>query len=141
MSKKAKQIAMNTHLWLPALLLVVFLMCAVGSVHENMIGLAIGFGIACLLPVFVFMISPLYFVFSNETIEIVYPGGQKEEIKWSSIRSITKDGAWMNRGSGTPHYHIAYPQNKKLYFFMSGNISKTGKTQKLIKEYYQNKIV
>ena len=137
---KKKQIAINTHLWLPIGLFVTFIALAVSCIHEKEIGLTVGFFVAALLPVFGFLIFPVYYVFSEESVKIIYLWGQIEEIEWSSIRSIALYGSWSG-GGGPPHYEIAYPTNKKRAFFVNGEISKTRKTKRLIKKYYKKNIV
>ena len=94
-----------------------------------------------MIPVFVFAISPLYFVFSDEYIEIVYNFGQREKIKWNDIRNISLMGSWIGAGGGLPHYVIAYPKKEKRLFFVVGEITKSTKTTKLIKKYYKKRIV
>ena len=136
-----KHIAINTHLWLAVVLFLIFITIAISCINENEIGMVVGFLIAELLPIFVFLISPVYYIFSEESVTITYLFGQKEEIKWNSIRSITLYGSWTSRSGATPHYHIAYPTNKKRAFFINGDISKTRKTKRLIKKYYKNNIV
>ena len=135
-----KQIAINTHLLLPIALFVIFMTISISCIHEKEIGMTVGFFLAALLPIFVFLISPIYYVFSEESITITYLFGQKEEIKWNSIKSITLYGSWISRGGATPHYHIAYPTNRKRAFFINGDISKTRKTKRLIKKYYEKNI-
>ena len=132
-----KQIAINTHLWLPGVLFIIFVIIAISCLKEKSIGLFIGFSVATLFPIFGFLISPMYYVFDEEGVEIIYLWGQKEEIKWNLITSVTLDGSWMARYGEPPHYHIAYPTNKKRAFFVSGDISKTKKTKKLITKYYK----
>ncbi len=134
-----KHIAFNTHLILCFALFIVFLGLCIGSAIENEIGLSIMFAIFILLPLFVFAVSPLYYTFSDECIEIIYNFGQKEIIKWNEIRSISLLGSWI--GSGLPHYVIAYPRKEKGLFFVVGEIQKTRKTKKLIEKYYKKKIV
>ena len=136
-----KHIAINTHLWHAVVLFLIFITIAIFCINENEIGMVVGFLIAALLPIFVFLISPVYYIFSEESVTITYLFGQKEEIKWNSIRSITLYGSWMSRCDMTPHYHIAYPTNIKRAFFINGDISKTRKTKRLIKKYYRKDII
>ena len=136
-----KYIAFNTHLILCFVLFSIFIGLSIGCAIEGDIGLSIMFGIFVLLPVFVFAISPLYFVFSDEYVEIVYNFGQKEIIKWSDIRNISLMGSWIGAGGGLPHYVIAYPKKDKRLFFVVGEIQKTRKTKKFIEKYYKKKIV
>ena len=138
MSDKKKQIAKNTHLLHPIVFCVIFILIAIFSAKDEEIWLAVGFAAFTLLPLFVFLISPMYYVFSEEGVKIIYLWGEKEEIEWTSVRSIEIEGSWMVGRMGFPHYHVAYPQNKKLMFFMNGDISKTRRTKKLIKKYYKN---
>lgn len=83
----------------------------------------------------------MYYVFSEDSVEIIYLWGQKEEIKWDVVRSITQNGSWISRYSAPPYYNFAYPVDKKRLFFMRGDVSKTRKTKKLIKKYYKKDIV
>ena len=136
-----KFIVFNTHLILCFVLFLIFLGLSIGCAIECDIGLSIMFGIFVLLPVFVFAISPLYFVFSDECVEIVYNFGQREIIKWNDIRNISLMGSWIGAGGGLPHYVIAYPRKEKGLFFVVGEIQKTRKTKKLIEKYYKKKIV
>ena len=136
-----KHIAFNTHLVLCFALFIVFVALSISCAIESDIGLSIMFGIFVLLPIFVFAISPLYFVFSDEYVEIVYNFGQREIIKWKDIRNISLIGSWIGAGGGLPRYSIAYPKKGKRLFFVVGEITKSSRTTKLIKEYYKNKIV
>ena len=138
---KQKHYAFNTQLLFVIAFFVVFLVLSICAAIEQEIGLSIGFAVATLLPVFVLLISPLYVVFSDEEIEIVYIMGQKEIIKWKNIRYIRLNGAWISRGSGFPHYEVAYPTDVKRAFFVRGEIPKTRKTKKYIKMYYKKDIV
>ena len=138
---KQKHYAFNTQLFFVIAFFVVFLVLSICAAIEQEIGLSIGFAVATLLPVFVLLISPLYVVFSNEEIEIVYIMGQREFIKWKNIRYIRLNGSWISRGEGLPHYELAYPANVKRAFFVRGEIPKTRKTKKYIKMYYKKDIV
>ena len=139
-SMNKKHIALNTHLFFFAAFFLAVLGIFESCVREGKIGLSIGLGLFLLAPVFCFFISPLYFVFSDEGVEIVYHFGQREYIKWNEIRDISLMGSWLSRGSGPPHYVITYPRKERRPFFVAGEISKTGKTKKLLKKYYQKKI-
>ncbi len=141
MNNSEREIAINTHLWLPITLFIVFILLSISGVNAQEMGLAAGFAVASLLPLFVFLISPMYYIFSEESIVIRYLWGQKEEINWISVRNITLFGSWISRGGATPHYHFAYPSKKKRVFFIRGDVSKTRKTKKLIKKYYKKNIV
>lgn len=136
MSKSKKRIACNTHLLLALALFLAFVGLAVFCVIEKELGFAVGFSIAALLPLFFFLISPLYFVFSEDEVQIVYCLGQRERIRWSAVRSVSQSGSWLGRGM--PYYSIAYPMKEKRPFFVRGEIAKTAKTKRLLKQYYKN---
>jgi hypothetical protein len=136
-----KHIAFNTHLILCFVLFVAFLCLSISCAIEKEIGLSVLFAIFILLPVFVFAISPLYFIFSDECIEIVYNFRQRERIKWKDIKTISLMGSWIGAGGGLPRYEIAYPKKEKRLFFVVGEINKTRRTKKLIMKYYKKKIV
>jgi len=136
-----KYIALNTHLLLCVILFIVFLGISISCAIEKEIGLCIMFAVFNLLPIFVFTISPLYFSFTDEYVEIVYNFGQREKIKWSDIRNISLMGSWIGTGGGLPRYVIAYPKKEKRLFFVVGEIQKTRKTKRFIKKYYKKKIV
>ena len=135
-----KQIALNTQIMILGIaLFLAFLGLSISCAIENEMELCIAFAILAVAPIFVFLISPLYFVFSDEGIEIIYHFGQKENIKWNEIRSITRSGSWVG-GGGPPHYEIAYPCREKRCFFVCGSINKTPRTTRLIKKYYKKEI-
>ena len=141
MDSNKKQKAINTHLWLPVALFVIFVTIGIVCIIEKEVWLSVGFFVAALLPLFVFLVSPLYYVFSKESVEIIYLWGQKEEIQWDEIRSITRFGGWFSLGGGTSRYNIAYPTDKKRAFFINGDVYKTRKTKELIQKYYKRNIV
>ena len=138
--QQEKHIAFNTHL----LLMIFFLFCSLGisisCFSEGSYSLAIGFLCLCLLPLFAFLISPMYVVFTTQGITIVYLWGIKERMEWNSIRDITEYGSWFYEHLGFPGYHIAYPQKEKYPFFVNSNIPKTRKTKKMIKKFYDYEI-
>lgn len=136
-----KYVAFNTHLILCIILFIIFLVLSISCAIQSVIGLSIVFGFFVLLPIFVFAISPLYFVFCDDCVEIIYHFGQREIIKWKDIRNISLMGSWIGAGGGLPCYHIAYPKKEKTLFFVVGEITKSPKITKLIKEYYKKKIV
>lgn len=135
-----KHIALNTHLFLCLFLFLAFLRLCEGCAKIDEIGWSIVFAVLELLPIFVFVCSPLYYVFSDEGVLIVYHFRQREYIKWNEIRDIYLMGSWLSRGGGPPLYVITYPRKEKRPFFVTGEIAKTRKTKKLLKKYYQKKI-
>ena len=85
------------------------------------------------------VISAVYYVFTDDGVTIVYLLGDKEIIPWSSITSVAYFGSWMSKGSGSPHYYIAYGHDVKK-FYVNGEIAKTMKTKKLMEIYCHDKI-
>lgn len=141
MSPNQKQIALNTHLLLPIALGVLFVLLSVVCARTQDVGLSVGFGLATLLPVFGFLISPMYYVFSKDGVEIVYLLGQREVIRWRTVKEIILMGDWFIRNMEAPHYHFVYPHKGKQAFFVCGDISKTRRTKRLIKRYYRKEIL
>ena len=139
--KDKKEIALNTHLWLPVLLFVLFVLLSISFAKDGDVGGTVGGTVITLLPLFGFVISPMYYIFAEDRVEIVYLWNQKEVIKWSMVNSISFDGSWMSKYSEPPHYHIAYCSKNKTVFFLDGDVSKTGRTKKLIAKYYKKSIV
>ena len=135
-----KQIAFNTHLILYFILFPVFLVLCISCALDKEVVSSIIFAVMSLLPVFVIMISPIYYTFTEESVEIIYNFGQKEDIKWSEIKSVTLAGNWI-KGGGAPRYDISYPNEDNKKFFMISEISKTARTKKLISVYYKKKIL
>ena len=134
-----KYIAFNTQLLFLLFVFLFFLCGCIALFAENAYGLAVFFLCVCLLPVIIFLISPMYIVFTAQEITIVYLWGIKECVAWRQIHSITEHGSWILHGGGLPEYHISYPQKEKYPFFIQHNVPKTRKTKKLIKHFYYAK--
>ena len=134
-----KRIAINTHLFLAVILFFVFVSMTVSCALSGESGWAIGFAVVALFPLFVFFISPLYFVFSDDEVKIVYHFGQKEVIQWNAVKKISLVGSWIG-GGGMPHYIFSYPTKENPLFFVRGEIPQTRKTKKLIRVYYKSDV-
>lgn len=139
MSKK--HIAINTHLIFFVVFFLVILGVFEAVARAKEIGLSIAFGLFLLLPILLFLISPLYFVFYDERLEIVYLFGQREQIKWHEIISVSQMGSWISKGGGFPRYVIIYPSKEKRPFFVVGEVAKTRRSRNLIKKYYKREIM
>ena len=127
--------AFNTHLFLPIGMFLIFLFIAIIFAKDGEIGGAIVFAIVALLAIFIFLISPLYMVFSYKEVKIVYVMGQKEIIRWTDVRNIASYGGFLSNHE--PYYALSYPKNQKTLFFVNGEIPKTLKTKKLIKKFFK----
>ncbi len=137
---KEKHIALNTQLILFVVTLFGLLCLGAISAAEKDVFASILFFLFAAVMVFGCAISPLYVAFSEESVEIVYACGQREEIRWNDIRSITAEGSWFAKGGGLPRFVIAYPHKEKKPFFVVGEIPKTRTTKMLIERYYKKKI-
>ena len=136
-----KQYAFNKHLIFFAFVFAVLVMLTVVSALEGELWLAVGFGVFSLLPIFAFLFSPWYYIFSDTEVTIVYLFGIKDTICWYKVKSITEIGSWFRRGGGLPNYVLFFERKEKRPFFVNGEISKTLRTKKLIKKYWAKEIV
>ena len=144
MQKKHRKYAFNTHIVFFFVILVIFICLAIlfltDSEEGSIPGAICGFALA-VAPIFAIIISPILYVFEDESLTIVYCLGFKERIAWEKIRSITKWGGWfLGNGRGMPVYEIAYPHEEKYPFFVNATIARNSKTTKLIKKYYKRNI-
>ena len=137
-----KHIVFNTHIIIMILLFAIFLGFGIsGLASKEDLGWAIFFLILCLLPIYVFLISPMYVVFTPRDVTVVYLWGIKERIEWKEIRNITSYGSFFVRYGGFPRYQIAYPKKEKYPFFVDSSIPRTHKVKKMVKRYYKGKII
>ena len=136
-----KHIAINTQnfIWLFLVLLLAWL--SVICFSEGSVIMGIVFALIAGVGVFVLVISSAWYEFTEESVTIVYFLGDRETIPWRSVRSITLFGSWLSKGSGSPHYYIAYGHDDIKKFYVNGEIMKTMRTKKLISIYYHGKIV
>ena len=139
--EQKKYIAFNTQLLFIGAVFLCFLGCCILGFSEREYGFAIFFLFLCLLAVFIFLLFPVSVVFTSQDVTIVYFWGIREQIPWNRIRSITATGSWFLRHTDLPHYNVAYPKTEKTPFFVNGNIPKTRKTKKLLKQFYKKDII
>ena len=144
MQKKHRKYAFNTHIVFFFVILVIFICLAIFFLkdsEEGSIFCAIGGFALAVAPIFAIIISPVVYIFEDESLTIVYCLGFKERIAWKKIRSITKWGGWfLENGRGMPVYEIAYPHKEKYPFFVNATIARNRKTTKLVKKYYKRNI-
>ena len=138
--EQKKYIAFNTQLFYVALGFLLFLVCCIAAFTEKAYAIGIFCLGLCLFYIFIFLISPIYTVFTAQDITAVYFWGVREQFPLNQIRSITKAGSWLSR-QGPPEYRIAYPKKKKTPFFADSSIPKTRKTKKLLKQFYRKDII
>lgn len=127
----------NPQLLISGLLSVVALAVTVQFFMEGIYVMGIVLLIIGLLSLFVLLTSPVYMLFSQKELVIVYFFGCKETIRWKDVRQVHKYGGWLfSRGDGFPHYTVVYPKPKKRLFFMLGDVPKTRKVSRLFAEFY-----
>lgn len=119
-------------------LLAVFAGIAIPLTLEKLWVLSVLSWIFAAFCLFGILISPLYTVFTEEDITIVYCLGQKERIRWKEIRFINRRGSLAAKSQ--PRYEIAYPHEDKRPFFVCGEIPKTRKVKKIIETYWHGTI-
>ena len=136
-----RKIAVNTNLML--YLAFFFISICIGIVNplKNEIVNYIIIAFLSLVIIFLLVIFPLYYVFSDECVEIIYTFGIKEKIKWKEIDVIIVDNWYDSRSTVLSHYMIVYPKKKKSPFFAMGTIAKNRRTTKLIKKHYKKEFI
>ncbi len=138
--KTEKQIALNNHIFAYSFAVFVgFLGASFGLETEE--PFFIVFGILIILVfVFLLLISPTHYVFSNEGVVICHPFKRREAILWEDIRSINKYGSWFyHTSSGLTHYKIYYRHEKEV-IFLNGEICRSRRTKRLLQKYYKGTV-
>ena len=139
MSKSSKNIkkhlAFNSHYiaFIPGM--IIFLILGILCTIERDVWLAIAFYVVALFSAFCICVSPIYYIFTEKSVTIIYCFGISETINWSDIRSISKWGSWWF-SRHLPFYQLSFPQIKKRPFFVNGEISYSKRTKKYIKKFY-----
>lgn len=137
---KNKKYAFNTYLILFSFVNAVFVYLTVMTAIEKdwlLFGLSLAFSVIFFL---INLIQPLLVTFTPEEIRIIYAVGVKEIISISKIRSIYSQGKAFARREGSPVYVVRYPHEQK-YFFVVGEIPRTFRTKKLLKQYCGKKLI
>ncbi len=134
-----KCIALNTQNFIWAFLLVIFAVISVICFVDGSWIAGTVFLLMSAMPIAVILLSPLYYVFTDEGVTIVYTLGGKEVIAWQEVNTVRYFGSWIAKGSGSPHYYIAHYGDKPKRY-MSSEIAKTMKTKKLMELYCHDKI-
>ena len=135
-----KYIAFNNHI-LPHAFFVVFafLLVSFGLWIEEIIFTVFGVLLA-LIFMALLLISPVYYIFSSESVVICHPFKRRETIYWEDIRSINQYGSWFYpKYDGFTHYKIFYRHEKET-LFLNGEICKTRKTKRLLQKYYKGNV-
>lgn len=137
--------ALNTQLFLPILMFLLFLGFGIFSIvwggDEGAIMLGVILLLFVPLSVFAFLVSPVGYLFSSEHVTILYVLGDRETILWRSVRWVVRYGSWISKGGGLPHYSLSYPNAQKRRFYVKGEISVTHRTKCLMKRFCRREIL
>lgn len=138
--KTEKYIAFNYHIF--AFLFAVFvgfLFSCFGFEIEEPIFIVGGIVIA-LIFIFLLLVSPTHYVFTNESLVICHPFRRKESILWEDVTGVKGYGSWFRRSLfGLPHYKIYY-RHKKEVIFLNGEICRSRRTKMLLEKYYKGNV-
>ncbi len=137
---KEKEIAFNNHIFAYSFSVVIgFWVFSFGLWAEETFFTVTGV-LCALVFAILLLISPYYYIFSNENVIICHPFKRREIIPWEDIRSIDKYGNWFNRGFfGLPHYKVYYRHEKEV-LFLNGEICRSRKTKRLLQKYYKGNV-
>lgn len=139
-AKMEKYIAINYHNF--AFLFAVFvglLFSCFGFEIEEAIFVVVGIAIV-LIFVFLLLISPTHYIFTNEKLIICHPFKRREMILWEDVTDVIGFGSWFRHTLfGLPHYKIYY-RHKKEVVFLNGEICRSRRTKKLLEKYYKGNV-
>lgn len=126
------QSAYNRHLCLPFLVLATALAMTVAFAQAQEWELfALGL-LFVLLFTFVICIQPLKVVFGKDEIRIIYVMGVRDMIPIDRITTVYEQGSVFS--GGWPVYVLCYPHTERKPFFKDGQIPRTARTQKILRE-------
>lgn len=135
-----KYIAFNNHIlaFLFAVFVGILFSCFGFEIDEPIF--IVGGIVISLIFVFLLLISPTHYIFTNECVVISHPFKRKETILWEDVRSINKYGSWFYKTLfGLPHYKIYYRHEKEV-LFLNGEICRSRKTKRLLQKYYKGNV-
>lgn len=89
--------------------------------------LAIACIILSLLQIAFILITPVFYIFSEEKLTIKYFFGREENIFWKNIRAVVKNYESAFRYTLLDTYKIYYYSKEKTPFYMQGVVSKSKK--------------
>lgn len=135
-----KERALNPHLWIFGALAVFFCTFGIAVLTVGATVLGIVLLLVAGIGAFLFVISPVYYLFGKRGVTIVYLLGDREVIPWGSVRSITAGGSYISKYDALPHFTVAYPHTGGR-FYMRGEIAKTRKTRRLLEKYYRGQLL
>ena len=116
-----------------------FLFSCFGFEIEEII-FAVGGIVIALIFIFLLLISPTHYIFTNEKLVICHPFKRREIILWEDVTGTMSFGSWFRKSLfGLPHYKIYY-RHKKEIIFLNGEICRSRRTKKLLKKYYKGNV-
>lgn len=135
-----KHIAINNHIFAYFFAVFVgFLFSSFGFEIEEIVFIVGGIVIA-LIFIFLLLVSPTHYIFSDEKIIICHPFKRREVIPWEDITGINSFGSWFYKTLfGLPHYKIYYRHEKEV-IFLNGEICRNRRTKRLLQKYYKGKV-
>ena len=139
-AKTEKYIAFNYHVFAYLVAIFVgFLFSSFGVEIEEAIFVVGGIVIA-LIFLFLLLISPTHYVFTNESLVICHPFRRRETILWEDVTGVNHFGSWFRRSLfGMPHYKIYY-RHKEEVIFLNGEICRSRRTKMLLEKYYKGNV-
>lgn len=103
----------------------------------------VGLGIICIVTALIqiafILITPICYIFSEESLIIQYWFGLEENIQWQYIRVITSHLEDAGRFIYLDSYKFYYYPEEKHLFFMRGVVNKNRTTEQLMKKYCPKK--
>ena len=86
------------------------------------------------------LISPIYYVFTADSLRIKYFFGLEENIPWRNVNSIREHHSFhYKRYAFLKSYKIDYRSQEKQHFLKDGTVSKNKQITQLLKEYCPKK--
>lgn len=114
-------------------LVVLFALACVWFLLDSK-GLAIVCLLLALMQIAFIVMTPLYYLFSAETLHIQYLFGS-EIIDWKTVKAVVNDHENAFRYTQLSTWRFFYYTEEKKPFFMQGTVSKNKKTSKALRTY------
>ncbi len=139
-AKTEKYFALNYHMFAFSFAVFVgFLFSCFGFEIEEMI-FVVGGIVIILIFVFLLLVSPTHYIFTNEKLVICHPFRRREIILWEDVTGVKSFGSWFYKTLfGLPHYKIYYRHEKEVVF-LNGEICRSRRTKKLLEKYYKGNV-
>ena len=142
-SKKAieKTIIFNRRILIFVFVFIILLAFSISLFKSVDKGLGISLFIVSIFISLGIFLSPLYFVFTENEITVIWLFQYKRVIPWSAIKSII-ELKWGEVHRDLPKYELIYHLNYKGYIVSKQfDIPRNKRTKKMIEKYAKYKIV